>query len=122
MNWFEERLLSSRPTKIETIHSINVKHVDASIMDSNSSFGHIVGGEVYVRDDLSNKVKKFVIAHEIYHLNDEKKWLGWVGREARANVVCGVRDPHGFVSTVFASLNKKRIAAYLRSLIKVNVK
>lgn len=122
MNWFEEQLLSSTPTKIEIMHDIQINYMKPSIMDANSSFGHIVDGQVYIRDDLSNKVRRFVIAHEIYHLKDDKKWLGWVGRELRANIVCGIHDPAGFMSTIFASLNMRRISAYVRSIKNVNFK
>ncbi|MEK9180784.1 MAG: hypothetical protein AAB871_00950 [Patescibacteria group bacterium] len=60
-----------------------------------------------VRSDLNPRVKRFVRAHELYHLGDSAKWGGWIGREIRANVACGLVDPTGLTLTIFASLNRR---------------
>ena len=70
----------------------------------------------WVREDLSLHVKRFVLAHEIYHLTDEWTWGGWIGRELRANVMCGIKDPKGFFATIIASCTWDRIKFYIRRL------
>jgi hypothetical protein len=80
------------------------------------AFGRARGKKAFVRVDLSPRVKKFVIAHELYHLSDNAKWGGWIGREIRANLVCGIKDPFGFLATVIASLNHERLNFYLKRL------
>lgn len=60
-----------------------------------------------VRNDLSPRVKRFVRAHELYHLGDRATWGGWIGQEVRANVSIGLVNPVGLALTIFASLNKR---------------
>ncbi len=73
-------------------------------------FGVAVGGinkkECYaeVREDLSPRLKKFVLAHELYHLIDERTWLGNRGREIRANFVPAMHDPAGFMTCLAATV------------------
>jgi len=68
---------------------------------------------VVVREDLHPFIERFVIEHELYHLRDEKKWLGVLGREIRANVVPAFYNPIGFLVTILATLtSKERIRLY----------
>lgn len=76
---------------------------------------------MYVKEGLAKRVEKFVISHEIYHIQDKQSWLGWLGRELRANAVCGLKDPLGFLGTIGSSLNKKRLRAYMQALKEVNI-
>jgi len=72
-----------------------------------------------VREDLHPLIQKFVVQHELYHLRDDKKWLGVLGRELRANVVPALRNPIGFFATVFATLmSKERMRFYLDRVCK----
>lgn len=86
-------------------------------------FGRAVGGirekrcYVEVREDLSPRVKRFVLKHELYHLTDEHTWLGDRGREIRANFVPAFRDPVGFVACVLATVfNWDRFKLYVYRL------
>lgn len=81
------------------------------------AFGYGGNNRAFVREDLSPKVKKFVTAHEVYHCIDKAKWGGWVGREIRANVVPGLKDPIGLVATIWATIsNVDRIKFYLKRI------
>ncbi len=65
-----------------------------------------------VRNDLPGLVKNFVTEHELYHLRDPHTWGGWIGREIRANIVPGVKDPVGLAATILYSLNPERLRLY----------
>lgn len=82
------------------------------------AFGRAYRDEVRVREDLSPRIKRFVLAHELYHTGDYTIWGGWVGREIRANIVPAITDPVGFASTVLASLTPSRLLFYLQRFIK----
>ena len=64
----------------------------------------------YVREDLPGCVKKFVTAHERYHLGDRAKW--WVWREIRANIAGALKHPIGFMVCVLMSLAPYRLKYY----------
>lgn len=68
------------------------------------AFGYSSGSTAVVREDLSPRVKKFVEAHELYHCRDKFVWWGWIGREMRANIIPGLKDPIGLLATVFSTL------------------
>lgn len=82
------------------------------------AFGSASGEVAEVREDLSPKVRKFVKSHELYHLTDKAKWGGWLGREIRANVVCGAKDPVGLLATTKASLARDRLKYYWQRFTK----
>ena len=67
-----------------------------------------------VRDDLPPTVKRFVLAHEIYHCTDKAKWGGWIGREIRANVIPALKDPIGALTALIYNFNPDRIKFYIR--------
>ena len=77
------------------------------------AFGYAQSNVAQVREDLRPPVKRFVRAHEIYHLTDENKWGGWIGREIRANLIPALQDPIGFFCTVVESLRPERLKFYL---------
>jgi len=59
-------------------------------------------GQVSVREDLPEWVKRFVTTHELYHLKDKAQW--WLLREVKANLHAAIRHPVGFVACVLMSL------------------
>jgi hypothetical protein len=80
-------------------------------------FGYAVSTEqmVYVREDLPNSVKKFVTAHELYHLRDKAKW--WVWREIKANTAGAFKHPLGVLGCVLMSLAPYRLRYYWKRII-----
>lgn len=86
-----------------------------------SSFGGAYLGEtscVVVRDDLSGEIREFVIAHEFNHIIDKCDAGGWVGREARANLVAAFDHPAGFVRAAVSTLTDgDRVMRYMRLLV-----
>ena len=64
----------------------------------------------YVRDDLPECVKQFVIGHEVYHLTDHAN--GWVWREIKANMHSALRHPIGFMLCLQMSLVPYRLRHY----------
>ncbi len=75
-------------------------------------FGHVVPAEqvACVREDLPESVRKFVIAHELYHLKDRASW--WVWREIKANASGALMHPVGFLACVLMSLAPYRLSYY----------
>ena len=81
------------------------------------AYGYNGAGHAIVREDLSPSVKRFVTAHELYHLGDTATWGGWIGRELRANIVPGMRDPEGLLATVASTVTDwDRIGFYMKRL------
>lgn len=81
------------------------------------AFGYAHGTSTEVRDDLPPRVKQFVKSHELYHCQDTAKWGGWMGREIRANVVPGLKDPIGLAATIWETVSdKERLKFYLKRL------
>ncbi len=66
--------------------------------------------QVYVRDDLPDPVKRFVISHELYHLKDRAQL--WIWREVKATVHAAIRHPIGFFACVLMSLAPYRLKYY----------
>lgn len=81
------------------------------------AYGYNGAGHAIVREDLPPRVKQFVTAHELYHLRDTATWGGWLGRELRANIVPGFRDPVGLLATITSTVTDwDRISFYLQRL------
>jgi hypothetical protein len=70
--------------------------------------------QVYVREDLPECVKRFVIRHELYHLVDKAQW--WVWREVKANAHAAIRHPIGFTACVLMSLAPYRLWYYVQRI------
>jgi hypothetical protein len=64
----------------------------------------------YVRDDLPGCVKRFVAAHELYHLGDKAMW--WVWREIKANMAGAFKHPIGFALCSLMSVVPYRLWYY----------
>lgn len=75
-------------------------------------FGYAVpsGQLACVREDLPESVRKFVTAHELYHLKDRASW--WVWREIKANASGALIHPVGFLACVLMSLAPYRLLYY----------
>jgi hypothetical protein len=80
-------------------------------------FGYALPSEqvAYVRGDLPNCVRKFVTAHELYHLRDKAQW--WVWREIKANISGALKHPLGFLGCVLMSLAPYRLRYYWKRII-----
>jgi hypothetical protein len=85
--------------------------------DIYPAYGYGGGNSAVVRQDLPPRVKKFVKAHELYHCQDKSNFGGWLGREIRANVIPGLKDPIGLAATVWKTITDvDRIKLYLRRI------
>ena len=65
---------------------------------------------VYVREDLPDRVKRFVISHELYYLGDKAQWSVW--GEIKVTVHAAIRHPIGFTACVLMSLAPYRLRYY----------
>lgn len=105
------------PTEIEVINGQQyyVEYVPKE--DLYPAFGYGGGNSAIVRQDLPPRVKKFVKAHELYHCQDKSNFGGWLGREIRANVIPGLKDPIGLAATVWKTITEiDRIKFYLKRI------
>lgn len=111
-----EPLKSNNDLKTEKVQIDNQEYTVEYVPKEKiyPSFGYAVGNSAKVREDLSPRVKRFVKAHELYHCRDKATWGGWIGREIRANIIPGLKDPLGLLATIKASLTKDRINLYLQ--------
>ncbi len=69
-----------------------------------------------VRDDLPKLAKKFVMYHEIYHLQDQEH-TNIIAREIHANLGALPYAPIGFIQTVFLTLTNPERLSYYFSLV-----
>lgn len=81
------------------------------------AYGYGSGKNAIVRQDLPPRVKNFVKAHELYHCQDKATWGGWIGKEIRANVMPGLKDPIGLGATILKTITDiDRIKFYLKRI------
>ncbi|MCL5435961.1 MAG: hypothetical protein M1275_02675 [Patescibacteria group bacterium] len=92
--------------------SVKVNYVPKAMI--SPAFGRSFLNEIEVRTDLSPRVKRFVRSHELYHVGDRSYWGGWLGREIRANLVPGLKDPIGLLAAIAASLPPERLSFYIQ--------
>jgi len=71
---------------------------------------------IWIRNDLSDRVKRFVLEHEKRHLKDGKMRFWWWG-EIRANLYGGYKEPLGFIVTIMLSLSPYRLMFYCKRFI-----
>ncbi|MDP2934107.1 MAG: hypothetical protein Q8N81_08370 [bacterium] len=95
-------IVSGREVKIEYVQKSKIY----------PAFGQSFVSTAEIREDLSPRVKRFVRAHELYHIGDAVYGGGWIGREIRANLMPALSDPVGFAFTVVASLSPDRLGFY----------
>ena len=113
----EESPVAQNPTETVTVHDqqYTVEYVPKE--EIYPAFGHRSGDRAVIRQDLSPHVKRFVREHELYHCQDRATWGGWLGREIRANVVPGLKDPVGLLATIWATISDfERIKFYLKRI------
>ncbi len=113
----QKKLIPQNPTEIETIkgQQYTVEYVPKE--DIYPAYGYGGGNSAVVRQDLPPQVKKFVKAHELYHCQDKSDFGGWLGREIRANVIPGLKDPVGLVATIWKTITDvDRIKFYLKRI------
>lgn len=99
--------ISSKEQKTETV-TIAGKQYTVNYVSKNEiypAFGLSRGATARVREDLPPRIKNFVKTHELYHCRDRAKWGGWLGRELRANLIPGLKDPIGLLATVWATIS-----------------
>ena len=73
--------------------------------------------QVYVREDLPDRVKRFVISHELYYLGDKAQWSVW--GEIKVTVHAAMRHPVGFIACVSMSLMPYRLRYYGRRILGI---
>lgn len=119
-SFIQDRRLRNKNLESGSVY-VGQKEIKVNFVPKGSlfpAFGVAFRDEVRIREDLSPRVKRFVLAHELYHAGDYATWGGWIGKEIRANLVPAVSDPVGFTSTVFASLTPARLLFYLGRFTK----
>jgi hypothetical protein len=110
----QEKLISQNPIEIEIINGEKyyVEYVPKDAIYPR--FGYNEGNKAVVRQDLPPRVKKFVKAHELYHCRDKSNFGGQIGKEIRANIIPGIKDPIGLAVSVWKTItNIDRIKLYL---------
>ncbi len=73
-------------------------------------------GYALVRDDLPKSAQKFVMYHEIYHLQDETH-RNIISREIHANLAALPYAPFGFLQTVFLTFSDPERIRYYFQLV-----
>ena len=96
-----------------------INYMPADLMHEAHFSGFAYEGQVYISEDLGKRNKRFTVQHELYHLGDARRWLGYFGMELRANVVCGLKDPVGLAAALIQGLIKGYIPTYLLALVGV---
>jgi len=77
------------------------------------------GEGIYIREDLPKVVRKFLIEHEIFHLEDwkrlqkKKKKDNWIWSEIKANAYGTIKQPIGAFVCIIMSLTPARFKLYL---------
>jgi hypothetical protein len=113
----QEAISPQNPIETKTIkgRQYTVKYVAKE--DIYPAYGYGGGDSAVVRQDLPPRVKKFVKAHELYHCQDKSNFGGWLGREIRANVIPGLKDPIGLAATAWKTITDvDRIKFYLKRI------
>lgn len=107
------------PPETVTINGETYYVIYVSKKDLYPAYGYAIGNKAIVREDLPNRVKTFVKAHELYHCQDKSQFGGRLGQEIRANIIPGLKDPLGLAATAWKSLTDiDRIRFYIERIIK----
>ncbi len=111
--------ISQNPTEIEVINGQQYYVEYVSKEDIYPAYGYGGGNSVVVRQDLPPRVKKFVKTHELYHCQDKSNFGGRLGRQIRAIMFPGLKDPVGLAETVWKTIiNVDRLKFYLGRIKK----
>lgn len=112
-----KEFIPKNPTETEIYNGqqYNIEYVPKE--DIHPAYGYSIGNDAIVRQDLSPRVKRFVKSHELYHCQDKSDFGGWLGREIRANIIPGLRDPLGLGATIWKTITDiDRIKFYLKRI------
>ncbi len=114
------RLLRTPPLYREKVTSKSkdywINYMPSELMTEAGFSGFTFEGQVYLDEDLKGLNKRFTVQHELYHLRDKQHWLGYFGKELRANVICGLKDPLGISAALYGGFRKGYLKRYLLSL------
>ena len=91
-----------------------VVYLPKSLLYPRFGQADMAGRIAYVRQDLPGMVRRFVAAHEIYHLHDDATW--WLWREIKANAAAAWNHPLGFLLCACMSLSPSRLRYYLQRI------
>jgi len=113
----QEEPITQNPIEIEIVNGEKYYIEYVPKEDIYPAYGYAVENTAVVRQDLPPRIKKFVKAHELYHCQDKSNFGGWLGREIRANVIPGLKDPIGLAATVWKTITDiDRIKFYLKRI------
>ena len=117
------KLLKTKPLRREQISidgkSYWINYMPEKLMREARFSGFAYNGQAYISNELSERDKRFTIQHELYHLRDKRRWLGYCGMELRANVVCGLKDPTGICAALYRGFRKGYVRTYLLALVGI---
>jgi len=117
----QEVATPKNPTEIETIKGLQYTVEYVPKENIYPAYGYGGGNSTVVRQDLPPRVKRFVKAHELYHCQDNSNFGGRLGREIRANVIPGLKDPVGLAATIWKTItDMDRIKFYLKRIFDFN--
>jgi hypothetical protein len=113
----QEISIPENPTETKVINGQQYTVEFVPKEDIYPAYGYGGGSTAVVRQDLPPRVKNFVMAHELYHCQDHSNFGGWVGREIRANLISGLKDPIGLAATVWKTISDTdRVKFYLKRI------
>lgn len=116
-----DKLLNLKPVRREFIKNKEVSYwlnyMSESEMKNACFSGYTYQGEVYISEALVGRTKMFIIQHELYHIYDKYNWGGYFGKEIRANIICGIKNPIGLCSAIGHTLKNRRLKDYIIRLM-----
>ena len=95
-----------------------IRYVTKEFIGIGFGEAHARTGVADVREDLPERVRRFVESHELYHLTDPKFIPGDLMSEVRANFYPGIKDPVGLALTLIATLRDPDRRAYYKQFLK----
>jgi hypothetical protein len=111
-----DKLLKLKPVKRGLVKdkrtSFWLNYMPASEMQAAQFSGYTYKGEVYISEALRGRSKHYIIQHELYHIHDKKNWGGYFGKELRANIVCGLKNPIGLCFAIGHAIRNHRLKVY----------
>ncbi len=95
------------------IYSPSLRYKDCSLL----GLVNTKNKTIKIKKSLKSSVKKYVLAHEIYHIKDKSRWGGTLGAEIRATIYCGIRNPWGMIETFFTGNIFKKLKDWVKLYI-----
>lgn len=89
---YDKRKMKSEKIKIDG-KNYKIMYVDSLKFDNHPISGYHNGENktIQIRRSLPLEIKKYVLAHEIYHAKDKRRWGGTALSEIRAVMRCDIR-------------------------------